>query len=865
MKYKITKDAFIIFIIYIVIGYLYIYYSDEMVHAMFPENGHTIQTIKGWAFITLSGILIFFLINRQIKKKNRINDDLQKKSDEYYTLYEEYLSLNEELSDANHYLHRSEEKFRSFVENANDIIYTVNPDGSFSYVSPNWTNMLGHDTKEVTGKRVMDFVHPDDVETCMDFLYKVLNTGEKQSGVEYRVKHKNGTWRWHLSNGAPLNNNHDDSAYLGIARDISDQKMTEQEIVEIRDRLLRAEEVAHFGNWEFRFEERKVIASEGAKKIYGLLKDDITIAEAQSVPILEDRPCMDEAMLNLIKYDKPYDIRFRIKRVNDGQLRHIHSIAQYDKATNIAFGVIHDITDQVEAEQRFKKYINNSPTAVFIVNQTGNFTFVNPSACELLGYAESELIKMSINDVSMNLPDEAPPEKFTLLQKSGFLKSSNVQLKQKNNNIIDVTLDSVKLGEDEYVAFCRDITQLKNTQRELNEKNNKLKDNLEKTTQINEELKTAKKIAEENDRLKTAFLNNMSHEIRTPMNGILGFSELLAYENIPKDKKQKFAAVIKSSGEQLLNIIDDILDVSRLEAGQLVLVEDSFYLNNVFDVIGTIAENQIQSRRKNLNIQIKKGLTDGEDELLGDKARLMQILTNLTVNAVKFTEAGYVEIGYEVIGNKLKINVEDTGPGIPKNMQGLIFERFRQTEDTIKQVHGGTGLGLAIVKGLVELMHGEIILNSTPGEGSSFTVVLPYKKPGNSSTHQPVSTDVATDFPNKTILIAEDDAYSFDLLKEYLDQLGMTIIHASNGSDSVQQALNTENLDLALIDIRMPEMDGYDAIREIKKTRPHLPIIAQTAYAMDEDKSKAYEAGCDDYISKPIDKDDLLFLLQKYL
>jgi len=403
--------------------------------------------------------------------------------------------------------------------------------------------------------------------------------------------------------------------------------------------------------------------------------------------------------------------------------------------------------------------------------------------------------------------------------------------------------------------------------REINKKirlNIQLKETLEKTREINEALAVAKEKAEENNRLKTAFLNNMSHEIRTPMNGILGFSNLLAQDELPRELKEKYSTIIRSGGEQLMRIIDDILDISKLEAGQMAFSNESFQLNPVIDLIGSLAENQAELKKKEIQIRVIKGLHDGSDYITLDKQRLIQILANLAGNAVKFSEAGYVEIGYSVKNNLLEFYVKDTGIGIPETMHEIIFERFRQVEDTCKKAYGGTGLGLAIVKGLAGLMGGTVSLDSKPGAGSVFYVRLPYV-PVISSTAQEEINAVQGGIINKSILIAEDDIASFNLLCSYLSESPVKILYAPNGQEAVNIVMSGQPVDLVLMDIRMPAMNGFEATAAIKKINPSLPVIAQTAYAMPDDKKAALQAGCSDYISKPIMKNVFLNQISKYL
>ncbi|MFN8208076.1 MAG: ATP-binding protein [Bacteroidales bacterium] len=284
--------------------------------------------------------------------------------------------------------------------------------------------------------------------------------------------------------------------------------------------------------------------------------------------------------------------------------------------------------------------------------------------------------------------------------------------------------DSLMESREEYKRL---FDNLKKKNEEFQALNQELANSLFRSREMNEALELARFRAEENDKLKTAFLNNMSHEIRTPMNGILGFSDLLVNRELPEEKKKEYGRIIKASGEQLMHIIDDILDISKLEAGQVRINESSYQLNQLIHLAGAIAENQVRVKGKKINIRVITALPDGRDVFTGDKTRVMQILNNLANNAVKFTNEGTIEIGYRQEKTTLVLFVKDSGIGIEPRLQKRIFERFIQTDETMKEATGGTGLGLAIVKGLAELMGGSVEVVSVPGKGSEFTVRLPVK------------------------------------------------------------------------------------------------------------------------------------------
>jgi len=359
----------------------------------------------------------------------------------------------------------------------------------------------------------------------------------------------------------------------------------------------------------------------------------------------------------------------------------------------------------------------------------------------------------------------------------------------------------------------------------------------------------------------------MSHEIRTPMNGILGFSKMLE-ANLLVDKRKQYINYIHSSVNQLLTIINDIIDFSKIEASQLRLNINDFDLNELIDDLYNQYESErLAQGKNNLALSFSKGLNDPECYIEGDDVRIKQVLSNLLSNAIKFTHKGAVEFGYKLVNNdRLNIYVKDTGVGISEGKQNIVFEKFRQEDESFTRQYGGTGLGLAISKGLVALMGGEIGVKSEKNKGSLFYFTIPYKQAGLISKEvKIIDSDEEYDWSDKTILIIEDDLMGYEFLKEIMEPTKVKILIAENGLKAIDLIKSNPDIDLVLMDLRIPKMDGYTATTEIKKICPELPVIAQTANALPEDRIRAEEAGCDDFITKPINRREFLLTVNKYI
>ena len=404
-----------------------------------------------------------------------------------------------------------------------------------------------------------------------------------------------------------------------------------------------------------------------------------------------------------------------------------------------------------------------------------------------------------------------------------------------------------------YGLIRKHNSNLREARNKIISQNNALQD-------TNKTLKDAKEKSQESDKLKTAFIQNMSHEIRTPMNGIIGFSELLANDRLNEEKKKIYTDIIIENSKQLLKIVNDIITISSIEAKQLTLDLSETDINQILNNCYTNFYNEISS--KGLDFEVTLLPENDSTKYLTDSSKLTQIISNLLTNAVKFTDTGYIKFGCIRKDNMLEFFVQDSGIGIADEFQNKIFDRFTQAEIATDKVHSGNGLGLSISKAYVELMKGSLSVSSEPGNGSRFSFTLAPQ----SNNHLSSMGENQVAFTIKkplTILVAEDEEYNFLYIQEFLSSYDIEIIHAKNGIEAIDICEKRPEIDLVLMDIKMPKVDGYRAAKHIKEKRKELPVIAQTAYAL-ENEIKQYADVFDDYLTKPVETDKFEKILKRF-
>ena len=554
-------------------------------------------------------------------------------------------------------------------------------------------------------------------------------------------------------------------------------------------------------------------------------------------------------------------------------------------------GVGIDLTQLKLAEEQIAKLSNAVEQAadiVFITNREGIIEYLNPAFETITGYRKEEALGNTPRILKSGLMDLQYYQKVWETILSGKVLRGEVINRNKNGKIFyyDQTITpliGVNGKVTHFISTGKDITERKHSELILQEKNEEL-------TKKNEELIKAKEKAEESDNLKTAFLNNISHEIRTPFNGILGFLSILQNDGLTASERAEYTNIVDQSAFRLMNTINDIVEISQIQTGQMKLTASD---TNIKRLMGNLFDKfKADAKSQGLEYTLNNYLPNDVEYVYTDSTKLNTILSILIGNAIKFTKAGSVELGIKfrdkahlvftsvgAIGEpfELEFSVKDTGIGIPIDRQEAIFELFMQADFSITRPFEGSGLGLSIAKAYVEMLGGRIWVKSDPkgksGEkGSTFYFTLPYnaipiEKPGiekvvsSNSTANPINSKVS----GLKILIVEDDETSELYLRNAIKLFSKEIQSARTGVEAVEACRKNPDFDLILMDIKMQVMDGLEATRQIRQFNEEVIIIAQTAFGLTGDQEKAIAAGCNDYISKPVKKDQLIELIQKYL
>ncbi len=732
----------------------------------------------------------------------------------------------------------------------------------------------------------LDLFYNEDILFADNFLKKTGDKFQKEY-AEFKISHTNGNIKYIQIWTGAITSNSDNKLIrtTGICIDITDQKQHEQYKETLfkavnkqkneyetlyqkhkiqNEELLQANELLL--NSEIRFKKLSNLTFEGIlihkegivtdlnssyAEMFGYTREELlgkNIIELTILPKYHDKihENMRQAYAPLCEAEA---IR------KNGQIFpiEIESRDLIYKGSEIRVTAIRDTTERkkaekalLESEKNFRLLFEDSPLGIFTASPDGQILNANQALIEILGSPSIEETK-KINVL-----------KYPALVENKFSEDF-LQAIQENKIIRKSYHYTSKWEKTAYL--WEHIVPLKNDHGEIH-KVYIIIENITEQKKIEQELITSKEKAEESDMLKTAFLNNLSHEIRTPMNGILGFTQLLSDPYTSDQDKNGFIKIIEKSGNNLLSIVDDIILISKIESKQEKLFFSECSINTIlhkaFNHFEHVAKN------KGLKFILEKQLPDYFPIIEIDENKLLNIINNLLSNAVKFTNDGSIKFGCTENNGSLHFFVKDTGIGIDTKMHDHIFDRFRQVEISSTREFGGLGLGLSISKAYVELLQGKIGLKSELNLGTTFTVSIPFVMPKKKIAISTKTASKQDDWTDKIFLIVEDDDINYKYIAELLFRTKATVLHATNGEEAIQ-ICNENKIDIILMDLKMPKMDGYQATRLIKEKSPNLPIIAQTAYAFAEDKIKAKDAGCDDYISKPINPKKLIRIIKRYL
>jgi len=905
-------------------------------------------------------------MNYQDKTKEELIVELEKLKKEYAAQNERYEKdlANHILTE--HTLRESEEKYQTLIEQASDGIFISNNAGHYTDVNSYGCTMLGYSKEEILSMNVKDIILNEYLKNT-PLKFDEMKNGNTAVAERILICKDRSLLPVEIS-GKILN----DGRMQGIVRNISD-RLKANELIKIREQhLKRAEEVANLGNWNLLIDEKILIASDNACRIYGFEQNVNSLETVKGKTLSEYRAKMDKALSDLIDFNIPYEVEFKIFRESDDKIIDVYSKAEYDKINNIVFGIIQDITARkqadkalIDSEKRFRSVFECSSTGKSITGADGKLIKINEAFAAMLGYSMEEITNLNFTEITFQ--DDIAKSRESLrsllnnemsvhrmekryIHKTGRIVWADVNITLLRDetgdpssfitSIIDISekkkaeekllhsevryrslfefakegiliinaetgiIDDVnpyliemlgysheqflgkhlwevspfldiaanknnfaELQVDEYIRY-EDLPLETSDGRHINVEfvSNVYEVNNQKVIQCNirditerkqaeAELLIAKEKAEESDRLKSAFLANMSHEIRTPMNGIIGFSSILTDSSLTEQERKEYSIILNVSCNRLLNTINDVLDLSKIDAGQMEVNVNEFRLENLFQDLYDVHLENFNTKGIDFQYQIENELC--EKQIFSDELKIYQILNNLLSNAYKFTHKGKVDFGCHKVGDNILFFVSDTGIGITQKSQELIFGRFNQEDSSTSRGYEGTGLGLPISKGLVELLGGEIRVESVKGKGSIFTFTIPIKFSNNKMPDIVLKQNVISDnlvSNTTTFLVVEDDYTNYVLIERILKkEISGNIIWAQNGMEAVDICRNYPDISLVIMDIRMPIMDGYTATKEIKNINKSLPVIAVTAFAMIGDKEKALEAGCDDYISKPFE------------
>ena len=784
-------------------------------------------------------------------------------------------------------LKESELRYRNLFDQANEGLILLTMDGKIAELNKSFAQMHGYTVEEMKNMDIKELdVLGDRAFDGREEIMQRIFAGEV---VRFEVEHyhKNGH-SFFMSDTVSLITISGQQYFLAFHQDITEHKRAEEELRNSENNYKtlfneNTDGITIFGIKGDELPPVIVDMNENAASMLGYSWEEMIKMDPGKLEIDITREKMEKRVEELktkgflnyettIQHKNGNKIIVEIKTlvINYANQPAVMNIARdITKRKQIEQELITAKENAEESEEKYRQIFDNTfdIMSIYEVTEDGRFKVItfNPAEEKLIGSLENYQNRYIDECIPPELYNEFKPHYDRCIQEEKLIVYEEDISFQDINKTFYTQLIPLKNSEGRVhriIVISRDITDVKLLSTQLTHQNEELK-------LLNIDLTVSKEKAEESDKLKTAFLSNMAHEIRTPMNGILGFSELLQEPGLSDDRQQEYLKIIEKSGKRMLNIIDEIVEISKIEAGVMPIEIKDTVINEKIEFIYELLKPEAEAR--GLKLSVGNTLPQKAATIKSDGQKIYSILTNLVKNAIKYTDKGSVEFGYDVVetGHDLSLQfyVKDTGIGIPKDRQEAIFERFIQADIVDVQARQGAGLGLSIAKAYAELLGGKIRVESEEGIGSTFYFTLPYSF--ESEEKNVVETDSVSDIASHIskklkILIAEDDETSEMLLGITVEMVSKEILKARTGIEAVEISRNNPDIDLILMDIQMPVLDGYKATHQIRQFNKNVVIIAQTSFGLSGDREKSIAAGCDDYIAKPVRRADLLALIQKY-
>ncbi len=810
------------------------------------------------------------------------NPQFRKTGKKPYQVFTTFTDITERKK-AEEKLKYSEEKLKNIVEYSSNLFYSHTPDHKLNYISPQSYQFFGCSPEEAKIKWI-EFLTDNPInKKGLESTQKAIDTGKKQPPYELELIKKTGETIWVEVHETPIVRNRKVISIVGALIDITERKKYEEKLKESEERF----KSLFYKNSSVLMlldpETAKIYdVNDKAVQFYGYSREELCSMNVFQLNTIPEEQVKTE-MNNAIQEKKDYFIFSH--RLANGEIKdvEVYTGKIMIEGKEFIYSTIHDITEDTRNRIRLQKGEDIAGIGHWEFDVNSGNVYASEGAKKIYGLQKSHSTIQEVQQIPLKEYRSMMDNALQRLVKKGEPYDIEFQIKRASDQKI---IDIHSVGEyspDRNVVFgiIQDITERKRFEKELQRKNEELqaaeeelrvsneglRDANQRLEEQKQELEEAKEKAEESDRLKSAFLANMSHEIRTPMNGIVGFSQILLDPDISKEEQRKFLNIMHSRSKHLLHIINDIVDISKMEANQFAIHPETFCLNDMLnEIYETYQTDKVSYGKEHLEIKLEKGQDRSDSYIISDENRVRQILTNLLSNALKYTEEGGIKFGYSLKKDKqtLLFFVNDTGIGISKENQEHIFERFRQVDDSSNRGYDGTGLGLTISKNLAELLGGELWIESEKGKGSIFYFTIPYNPPKTEKMEKDSNSQHSYNWKGKKVLVIEDDPTSREFINAVLKSTGAEIIISETGEKGMEK-YRENTIDIILMDIRLPGQDGIEIIKKIRQKDDDISIIAQTAYAMSEDCNKCMEAGADDYISKPIDPNDLMRIMNQYV